>query len=740
MKNLVLKSAAVFLSMILGGCSAEKDRVVEYVDYVNPYIGNISHLLVPTYPTVHLPNSMMRMTPSKVDYTSDRLSSLPMFMHGHRRGSVFNMIPYVNGDRYGAWNRGLTYDNEEITPYRYKVTLDEIHLDIDFVPSHQSALYRLTLADPDDRLCLSFPFDSGMKLMTEGDSALSGSCLLEDDTTCVYIFAEFNHPFVPEMKKKSLELSFGEGIDIGVRYGVSYISTEQAEKNLRREIAGYDSEVLASAGRRIWNEALGKIDVEGVSEDDMRVFYTALYRTYERPVDISEDGYYYSGFDHKVHNAEGRPFYVDDWLWDTYRAQHPLRILLDSRKESDILNSYMTSAEHMQNGRQWLPVFPVVTGDDCRMNCNHGIVSICDALYKGVPDIDAEKALSLCESSFTDRTLVPWSSAPTCELDKFYRENGYFPALRPDETETVPVVTEGEHRQAVAVTLGTSYDHWALSRIASYAGDDEKAGYYSSCGLNYRNLFNENTRFFHPKDSDGNFIPGVNYKLDRGRGARHYYAENNAYTYRWEVPHNIPDLIELMGGNESFCKTLDSLFSEPLGMGKFQFYKTFGGDQTGNVGQFSMGNEPSFHIPYLYDYAGQPWKTQKRVRSLLDMWFRDDLMGIPGDEDGGGMSAFVIFSQLGFYPVTPGIPVYAIGSPVFQDATITLSNGRTLRIKADNTSDRNKYIQSVKINGKEWTKTWFSHNDIADGGVMEFVMGDTPNYDWGTGSVPPAGY
>ncbi len=207
-----------------------------------------------------------------------------------------------------------------------------------------------------------------------------------------------------------------------------------------------------------------------------------------------------------------------------------------------------------------------------------------------------------------------------------------------------------------------------------------------------------------------------------------------------QIQHNIQDLIDLMGGKEKFCNNLDALFYEPLGMGKFQFYKTFGGDHTGNVGQFSMGNEPSFHIPYLYNYAGQPWKTQKKIRTLLNMWYRDDLMGIPGDEDGGGMSAFVIFSQMGFYPITPGIPVYVFGSPVFEDASLSLSNGKKLRIKAHDVSDRNKYIKSVKINGKEWTKPWFSHSDISEGGIIEFVMSETPNYAWGIDCPPPSGY
>ena len=220
-------------------------------------------------------------------------------------------------------------------------------------------------------------------------------------------------------------------------------------------------------------------------------------------------------------------------------------------------------------------------------------------------------------------------------------------------------------------------------------------------------------------------------------GARDYYDENNGYVYRWDVQHNVADLIQLMGGNERFTSALDSLFNVPLGMSKWQFY-SFLPDHTGNVGMFSMANEPCLHIPYLYNYAGKPWMTQKRIRTLLNMWFRNDLMGVPGDEDGGGMSAFVVFSQLGFYPVTPGMPAYNIGSPLFTDARIDLGNRKFFEIQAHNASTENKYIQSVTLNGKPWDRPWFTHADIAEGGVLEVEMGPKANKQWGTLVPPPS--
>ncbi len=374
------------------------------------------------------------------------------------------------------------------------------------------------------------------------------------------------------------------------------------------------------------------------------------------------------------------------------------------------------------------------------MNCNHGVVSLWDAWVKGAQNFDLKRAYTVSRAAIEEKTLIPWRGTKAGELDDFYKAQGYFPALYPDQKEWVKEVSDWEKRQVIAVTLGTSYDHWALSQMAEELNIKADAELFAARGLNYRNVFNPETRFFHPKDHDGKFIEPFCYNTSGGMGARAYYDENNGYTYRWDVAHNVADLVSLMGGNDEFCTALDSLFTTSLGMSRYSYWSEHCPDQTGNVGQFSMGNEPSFHIPYLYNYAGQPWKSQARVRSLLNMWFRNDLMGVPGDEDGGGMSAFVVFSQLGFYPVTPGLPYYTIVSPIFTNSKMTLSNGNTFEVKSLNASPINKYIQSVKLNGKEWNKTWFSHSDIEGGAVMEIELGEFPNKEWGVGSPPPSGY
>lgn len=734
---------------LIAACNSSKTSYKEAVDYVNPYMGNISHLLVPTYPTIHLPNSIMRVYPERNDFTGDMLNGLPLIVTSHRGQSAFNLSPYQGEEQNIKPVIQYSYDGEEIKPYYYSVYLDEQKTEVSFAPSHQSALYEIKFgqAKPGYYIINS----DGGKLSWDG-KAVSGNQAIGNGTS-VFIYLE------PDNKPEAIfALKEGKLIAIAsaaeetacivlkfpvingstkLSYGVSFISEEQARKNLEREIKNYDLTSLAAEGRRIWNESLGKIEVQGGSENDKTVFYTSLYRTFERPVCISEDGRYFSAFDGRTHTDSGVPFFTDDWIWDTYRAAHPLRVLLEPKKEVEILNSYIIMAEQMSNF--WIPTFPGITGDSRLMNSNHTVATIIDAYEKGLRGFDLTKAYEACKNAITQKTLAPWSGKPAGELDRFYKEHGYIPALHEGETENIPEVTSFERRQTVAVTLGTSYDEWCLAQIAKKLGKTEDYNYFLKCSYNYRKLFNSKTKFFHPKDKKGNFILPFNYTFSGGQGARDYYDENNGWTYRWDVQQNFADLIKLMGGRDSFITTLDATFNEPLGKSKFEFYAQLP-DNTGNVGQFSMANEPSLHIPYLYNYAGEPWKTQKRIRSLLNEWFRNDLMGVPGDEDGGGMSAFVVFSQMGFYPVTPGTDAYNIGSPSFETIIIQLDNGKEFRILAKNCSQQNKYIQSAKLNGKEWNKPWFSHREIKEGGVLELIMGARANKSWGTSpdDVPPS--
>lgn len=744
-QNFLLGALALLVS-----CSTPNVTEKTPVDYVNPYMGNISHLLVPTFPTIHLPNSMLRVYPERPDYTSDQIKGLPLIVTSHRGSSAFNLSPYQGREETLRPVVNYTYDNEVIKPYYYRVYLDEQNTDIKYAPSHQSAQYEISY-EKDAPVYLILNSKNGA--MRVNDNTVSGYQQLENNTR-VYLYLETeNKPEktgVLQDNKLNTELDtirgnnacvalyFGDKAQVQkIRYGISFISEEQAKSNMEREQKFYDVNALAEAGKKVWNDALGKIEVQSPDENEKTIFYTSLYRCYERPVNISEDGRYFSAFDGKVHEDGGNAFYTDDWIWDTYRATHPLRVLIDTLTETNVIRSYILMAEQM--GDMWMPTFPEITGDSRRMNSNHAVATVADAYAKGLRGFDLGKAYLVCKKGIEEKTLAPWSGKPAGWLDNFYKKNGYIPALAPGEKETVPEVHHFEKRQPIAVTLGTSYDQWCLSQIAEDLGKKDDAEHYLKCSYNYRNVYNPETQFFHPKDKNGKFIEPFDYRFSGGQGAREYYGENNAWVYRWDVPHNVGDLIAIMGGTDRFIENLNQTFREPLGRGKYSFYAQLP-DHTGNVGQFSMANEPSLHIPYLYNYAGQPWMTQKRIRTLLKEWFRNDLMGVPGDEDGGGMSAFVAFSSMGFYPVTPGSPTYNIGSPMFPYVKMTLSNGKIFEIIAENCSDENKYIQSATLNGKELNQPWFNHSDIANGGKLVLKMGDKANKAWGSDlkNVPPS--
>lgn len=637
----------LLMILIVNGCSNKQEVVLTPVDYVNPYMGNISHLLVPTYPTVHLPNSMLRIYPERADYTSDKIKGLPVIVTSHRGKSAFSLSFYQGAESGLQPVYYYCYDNEVIKPYSYSSYFEEEEVSTKFAPSHQAGIY---------------------------------------------------------------ELSF------------------------RKNNAPYDVENQMNIAKNIWNQTLNKIKVEGIDENAKAIFYTSLYRTYERMICLSEDNRYYSAFDNSIHK-DSVPFYTDDWIWDTYRAVHPLRVIIEPQMEADMIQSFIRMAQQMEHN--WMPTFPEVTGDSRRMNSNHGVATVIDSYIKGIRNFDLSAAYEACKLGITEKTLAPWSGIKGGEITKFYWENGYLPALAPGEQETADEVHPFEKRQPVAVTLGTSYDEWCLAQIAKQLGYEKDYNYFLQGSKNYRNIFNPETKFFHPKNAKGEFIEPFDYATAGGLGAREAYGENNGWIYRWDVPHNIADLIELMGGKEAFRNNLETMYNTPLGEAKYVFYAQLP-DHTGNVGQFSMANEPSMHIPYLYNYIGEPWRTQKRVRTLLDEWFRNDLMGLPGDEDGGGMSAFVVFSMLGFYPITPGLPIYVIGTPMFERAVIETGAGKSFEVIAHNYSPTNKYIQSAKLNGKDWNQSWFEHKELMNGGKLEFTMGNTPNKNWAADSVPPS--
>lgn len=746
--NKNLKSVGLFVSLLFCSSLTAGAATQEPVDYVNPYIGNISHMLVPTFPTIQLPNSLMRIYPTRSEYTRELLDGLPMVVTNHRERSAFRMSV-----TQGTSLRpiiGTNWDQEKITPYDYQVQIADNSIDVHLAVSHQSAIYELSFQDPSKAATVLFYSEYG-RMQVNGKKVSASQSL--SDNMKIYFAGEFdvepvqagilqNGQITKDGNKEGENvcsaLSFPVGTKkVSFRYGISLISAEQAQNNLQRELgSAFDMAKVIADGRKEWNETLKNIMVQGGTEDEKTVLYTSYYRTFERPVCLSEDGRYFSAFDGNIHDDNGKPFYTDDWIWDTYRAAHPLRALIQPEKQENIIESFLRMAEQM--GTNWMPTFPEMTGDTRRMNSNHGVSMVADALYKGLK-VDAKRAFEYCRKGIEEKTLAPWSGRPAGWIDDFYKKNGYIPALRKGEEETDPNVSGFEKRQPVAVTLGTSYDEWCLSRIAEYMGDKDLQQKYLKLSYNYRNVWNPDTKFFHPKDKDGKFIENFDYRFSGGIGARDAYDENNGWTYRWDVQHNFADLVNLMGGREELVRNLDQTFTESMGRGKREFYTQLP-DQTGNIGQFTMANEPSLHIPYIYNYAGAPWKTQKRIRQCLKTWFRNDLMGIPGDEDGGGLTSFVVFSSIGFYPVTPGFPVYNIGSPLFSDIKVNVGNGKFFHIVAKNCSEENKYIQSATLNGKPLNRPWITHEEVKNGATLILNMGSRPNKEWGAavGNEPPS--
>jgi len=704
---------------------------------VDPTIGGVGLILVPTRPAAHLPNSMIRVFPSRKDQLDDQIDFFPLTISSHRQPSLFSVMP-VSAPRTNAiWKQSFRWYNETTTPYYYAVRLEENADSIEFAPSARSGFFRFHFSSNGEHYIRLGVLNNRGKINVEGKRIITGSDSVQG--LPAYFYAEVNTDIVENhfannaQKQLLARVNDGKGT-VEFRYGISFISIEQAKQNMQKEIGRQSFGVVKQKAMDVWNKALGQINVKGGTEAQKRVFYTSLYRAYERMVDINEYGKYYSAYDHKVHESD-QPFYVDNWLWDTYIALEPLHTILNPQMEIDKINSYISMYE--QSG--WMPSFALAFGDNPCMTGNHAAAWMADVWMKGNRNFDLKKAYEGLKKNSLEATLLPWRNGPATSLDRFYNQNGYMPALYPGEKETVPEVHDFEKRQAVSVTLENSYDDWCIAQIAKVLDKKEDRDLFLKRAANYKNVFRTDKGFVWPKDAEGKWIEPFDPKFSGGQGGRNYTTENNAYTWNWNVKHDLQGLFELMGGREKAEAKLDNLFEEDLGRSKYEYWYTFP-DATGLVGQFVMGNEPSFHIPYLYNYTGSPWKTQKRIRMLLDTWFTDNLFGIPGDEDGGGMTAFVVFSMMGFFPVTPGVPVYNIGSPVFENVSIRLPNGKTFTVVAKNNFGKNIYIQSATLNGKVWSKPWFTHNDLMNGGKLELIMGATPNKSWGAGvqSAPPS--
>jgi predicted alpha-1,2-mannosidase len=701
------------------------------LDCVDPNIGGIGHLLKATYPTVYRPHGMVGVTPLfdpaiNDRYLADRIHGFPIPIHLHRNATSPFLMPAAGSPAPSVENCASFFDHdfETAAPHYYQVLLERYDVTAELTVTRHGVAYHFAFPESQRPCLLLAPrqasWDSPDEATIEGHQDLGGG-------VTGYFCLRFDRPASSRDPLESgLTLHFRGTKPLEARIGVSLIDLAQARRNLERELGARPFADLVAEARHEWETALAQIQVEGGTDTQRRTLYTALYRYMGRMQNITEEGRYFSGYDGQVHSGEP-DFYVTDQIWDTFRSAHPLRLLIDPHRELDMIRSYIRMAA--QSG--WLPRFPRVGGDVPCMLGHHTVATLVDAYRKGLTGFDAETAYPAMRKRVTEATNLPWRNGPLTALDRFYAEEGYLPALDPGEPETVPAVHPFERRQAVAVSLECCYDEYVLALMARELGKEEDATRFLKRARHYRKLYNPANGFMAPRSANGNWIEPFDPKLSGGQGGRDYYAECNAWTYTWSVQHDVAGLIALMGGRERFVARLDQLFTEPCGNAKYHFLGQFP-DSTGLIGQFVTGNEPSFHIPYLYNWAGAPWKTQRRVRQIMDIWFDDTPLGLCGDEDGGAMSAWHIFNAIGFFPTCPGEPYYALGSPVFERIELHPPDGPVVTINAEGSSRQNKYIQRAELNGVAHERPWFPHDAIQDGGELTLVMGPRPNTSWGS--------
>jgi predicted alpha-1,2-mannosidase len=739
-------------------CGQDATRQIKGpVDYVSPNIGGIGQLLTATIPYVQYPHGMARVAPITTPGIADRY--LADKIYGFPAGPAMLMVSTgaagTNPEEYAS---DFDHDFETATPYYYEADLQTWGVKAELTATEEAAYYRFTFPR-NAHSHLAFSLGSDARLTVVGNNAVQGSERIfgpisknpDAGETQEYFYAEFSRAPDSWQTWQGTNLSHAatqagdrigfvadsattQGEEIEVRIGLSYISVKQAKRNLEREIPGWTFEQVRANTREAWDSALDGIRTTGGTEQQRTIFYTALYRALGRMTDITEDGKYFSGYDHKVHDADGHDFYVDDGTWDTFRSLHPLQLLLNPQQQEDMIRSYLRMYE--QSG--WLPSFPAMTGEQAAMIGHHADEFILDAYEKGYRDFNVDEAYAAMRKNATQATMLPWRRGPITSLGRVYIEKGFFPALAYGAKETVPQVT-GERRQAVSVTIEDSYDDWCVAQLAKALGKQADAAYFTKLAHNYQNVFDPAIGFMAPKSADGKWVAHFDPKLGGGQGGRDYFTEVDAWIYTFGVQHDVAGLIGLFGGRDAFNAKLDRLFTEQYGTSKYTFLGQFP-DDTGLIGLYAQGNEPSFHIPYLYDFSGQPWKTQRRVRQIMSVWYGDGPLGIPGDDDGGETSSWYVLSAMGFYPVCPGSPVYEIGSPIFARSIVRLGNGKEFTIVADHVSAQNKYIQSAQLNGRPLLRPWFRHSDIASGGTLILEMGDTPNTQWGSApaDAPPS--
>jgi len=774
------------LILVVVFCQIGHSQTKEPVDYVDPFIG--TDFFGHTFPGASLPNALVHLSPDIntegwtycAGYVYSE-SSIMGFSHTHWSGvgmvnggeillmpTTSNKLKIVPGSLENpdaGYRSRFDHDDETATPGYYSVKLKDYDVTAELTSTQRAGFHRYTFPKSmNSRIILDVGHQIGS--MTQGE--LSELKIIDNNRIegskaaglgKVYFVAEFSKPFLyygtfdasyktPEsdgsiFPYKSAEV--GDKIGAFVQYhteeneqvlvkvGISYTSIEGARRNLHQEIPDWDFDNIKENAKKIWNKELSKIKINEATEDQKLIFTTALYRSLlSQYISQDVDGKYF-GSDGKVHEAKGFDFYGSFSCWDTYRTQHPLMTLVSPEHVNDYIKSIAAKVENYG----WLPAqhFLNVYGES--MVGDHLIPVIVDAYMKGYRDFDIELLYKAMRKKALKLPKAPIPHEAGRSGLTYYLEKGYAP---------IDKVTE-----AVPNTLELAYDDWCIAQLAKELGKTKDYELFTKRAYNYQNVWDPKTKFMRPKKYDGQFLPELGdnkqeivkegdhsyYKyfdpLLVGRRPNRHYTESNAWQYIWSVQHDPQGLIDLFDSKKQFIDKLDTFFEMSPVITPPKYVGV-----VGTIGQYVQGNQPSHHVAYLYNYAGQPWKTQYRVRQVAEEMYRIGPGGLPGNDDMGSLSSWYVLSSMGIYPMAPGSSTYAIGSPLFGEITLKLEKNKTFTIHAINNSKENKYIQSATLNGKTFNRTWITHEEITSGGTLQFKMGPKPNTKWGVSKVPPS--
>jgi len=748
-----------FKILLLGGlllfgmvCSCTPSTP-DYASYVNPFIGTGGH--GHTYPGVIVPNGMIQPGPDTRIYEWDACSgyyyadsTINGFSHTHLSGTgcgdygdillmpttgIQDYYPTGKASQQMAYASAFSHDNEIAQPGYYSVFLDRYKVKAEITATKRVAIHRYTFPKTDKAgfiLDLDYSLqrqkNEDMELEVISDTEIRGRKKTVYWAFDQYInfYAKFSKPFTYTLITDSVALDKGgellptakvllnfqtkDNEQVLVKVGISAVDMDGARRNAETEIPEWNFDAIQRSARAEWNKYLSKIAIDTKDENQKSIFYTALYHTGMQPNLFSDVDGRYLGMDLKPHQGNiSDPVYTVFSLWDTFRAYHPLMTIIDP----ELNEAFVRSLISKQREGGIFPMWELAANYTGTMIGYHAASVIADAYVKGYRNYNIKEAYKAClRAAEYDTTgiLCPALVLPHLMPPAKYWKNkiGYIPCDKDNES--------------VAKALEYAYDDWCISILAGAMGDNNNEEKYAAFAKAYKVYYDSSIRFMRGLDSKGQWRTPFNPRSSNHRNDD--YCEGNAWQWSWFAPHDVDGLVNLMGGRKAFVSKLDSLFtvsSELEG-------KQVSVDISGMIGQYAHGNEPSHHITHLYNYVGQPYKTQALVDSVLNTLYSNAPDGLSGNEDCGQMSAWYVLNAMGFYQVCPGKPIYSIGRPLFNKVKIALANGKTFTIIAHNNSRNNKYIQKMSLNGKILKTPFFTHKDIVDGSTLELTMGDKP--------------